>query len=239
MITEYKIPLQFKPGKFHLNELPANNKDVLLLSCGKYDILSYFVPKYRTEVRLYNITEQLIQNYLYATYNDNGQLKYVELIQDDDVRLLFISYIDDADARAEVLDYAEQSAYIISCELLKCKEKVSRLFIEYYRDCEAMDFAAKIGTVAEKQVLIDSLGEKANRRDFVEMVTNNSGNYPHEKRIECDRYTLEIMMLCANPDIQIELLDMAIDVMTNIIRDNVVDKLNKSDDFKFIAEEYD
>lgn len=239
MIIEYRIPLQFKSGRFHLSELKADNEDVLLLSCEEYDILSYFVPKYRKEVQLYNITEQLIQNYLYATYNDSGQLKYVELIQDDNVRLLFISYIDDADARAEVLDYAKQSADIISGELLKCKEKVSRLFIEYYAEVGAIDFAAKIGTVAEKQSLIDRLGTKANQRDFVRMVTDNSGNYPHKNRIECDRNTLDIMMLCANPAIQEELFNTAIDVMTDMIRDNVVDKLDKSDDFKFIAEEYD
>lgn len=238
-MKEYKIPLQFKSGKFHFSELPTNNENVLLFSCEKFDILSYFVPKYKTEVRLYNITEQLLQDCLYATYNDNGQLKYVELIQDDNIRLLFINYIDDADEKAEVLDYAEQSADIISNELLKCKEKVSRLFIEYYRAVGAIDFAAKIGTVADKHTIIDSLGDRAKQCSFVESVIDNSGDYPHENRIECDRNTLDIMMLCANPDIQIELLDMAIDVMTNIIKNNVVDKLDKADDFKFIAEEYD
>lgn len=238
-MKEYKIPLKFKSGRFHFSELTANNEDVLLLSHGEYDILSYFVPKYRTEVRLYNIAEKLIQDCLYVTYNDNGQLKYVELIQDDDIELVFISYIDDADAKTEVFDYAEQSADIISNELLKCKEKVSRLFIEYYREVGVIDFAAKIGTVADKQTVINSLGEKAKQHDFVEMAIDNSGNYPHKNRIECDRDTLNIMMLCANPDIQHELLITAIDMMTNIIKNNVVDKLDKSDDFKFIAEEYD
>lgn len=238
-MKEYKIPLQLKSGKFHFSELPTNNEDILLFSCEKFDILSYFVPKYRTKVKLYNITEQLLQDCLYATYNDNRQLKYVELIQGDDIRLLFISYIDDADEKAEVLDYAQQSADIISNELLKCKEKVSRLFIEYYKEVGAIDFAAKIGTVADKQALINSLGERAKQHDFVESIIDNSGDYPHKNRIECDRNTLDIMMLCANPDIQLELLDMAIDVMTNIIKNNVVDKLDKADDFKFIAEEYD
>ena len=238
-MKEYKIPLQFKSGKFHFSELPTNNENVLLFSCEKFDILSYFVPKYKTEVRLYNITEQLLQDCLYAIYNDTGQLKYVELIQGDDIRLMFISYIDDADEKAEVLDYAEQSADIISNELLKCRDKVSRLFIEYYREVEGFDFAAKIGTVADKQALIKSLGDRAKQCSFVESVIDNSGDYPHENRIECDRDTLNIMMLCANTDIQVELLDMAIDVMTNIIKNNVVDKLDKADDFKFIAEEYD
>ncbi|MDE7097855.1 MAG: hypothetical protein K2O60_01740 [Ruminococcus sp.] len=238
-MKEYKIPLQFKSGKFHFSELPTNNENVLLFSCEKFDILSYFVPKYKTEVRLYNITEQLLQDCLYATYNDTGQLKYVELIQGDDIRLMFISYIDDADEKAEVLDYAEQSADIISNELLKCRDKVSRLFIEYYREVEGFDFAAKIGTVADKYALIKSLGDRAKQCSFVESVIDNSGDYPHENRIECDRDTLDIMILCANPNIQLELLDMAIDVMTNIIKNNVVDKLDKADDFKFIAEEYD
>lgn len=239
MEAEYKIPLKFNSGQFGLNELPSDNENFLTLNLEQCDVLSYSVPKDGTEVRLYDITEKLIRDSLFATYDNNGQLKYVELIKDDIKRLIFINYIDNEDAKAEVLDFAEQSADIISNELIKCKDKAARLFIEYYKEVEGFDFAAKIGTVADKQAALDSLSEKARQRGLEKMVVDNSGDYPRKNRIECDRYTLEIMLLCAAREIRSELLDLAINVMTERIKNNVIDVIDKSDDFKFIAAEYD
>lgn len=239
MAVEYKIPLEFKSGKYGFSTLSSDNVNSLTLSLGECAVLSYSVPNDGTEVRLYNVTEQLIHDGLFATYDNSGQLKYVELIQDDDIGLVFINYIDNEDAKNEVLDFAEQSADIISNELIKCKDKVARLFIEYYKEIEGFDFAAKIGTVADKQAAIDSLSERARQRGFEKMVVDNSGDYPNENRIECDRHTLEIMLLCATREIRSELLDLAIDVMINRIKNSVIDVIDKSEDFKFIAAEYD
>lgn len=237
MNKEYRIPMQFKAGKFHYSELFDNGADVLTLFHEQFDILSYFTPNDNTEIRLYNVSEQAMQNDIYVTYSNTGQLKYVELIHNDEVRLLFINYLDDNDAKSEILDFAEQSADIISNELLKCKDMVARLFVEYYRAAEGFDFAAKIGTVKDKQTVIDSLSEKAKQRGLGKMVVDNSGDYPNTNRIECDRDTIEIMLLCSSS--KISLMDMAINVMIDNIKNKVIDSLNKSDDFKFIVSEYD
>lgn len=243
MATEYKIPLQFQAGTYSLGELPQDAADVLTLTLGDYDILSYHTPKDGAEVRIYSsvgfmITEQMIRDGLSATYHDDGMLKYVELTQGDHVRLVYIGYRDDEDAKAEILDFAEQSAEIISDELLSSSKKAARVFIEYYRD-ENIDFAAKIADEAEVQAVIDSLGERADQPDFAAYAVNNSGNYSNENRIECDRHTLNIMLLCAPRGIGNELMDLAIDTMIAGIKARVTDQLDKTDDFQFIAEEYD
>ncbi|MBQ7782876.1 MAG: hypothetical protein IJ368_02810, partial [Oscillospiraceae bacterium] len=83
MISEYNLPLFFREGKFSLNELPIADKNALLLYVDECSVLSYNVPKYGTQARLHDITAQQILNNLYATYNDNGELQYAELIDNN------------------------------------------------------------------------------------------------------------------------------------------------------------
>lgn len=239
MATEYKIPLKFKSGKYNITELLADSENVLILSLGEFGVLSYSVPEYETEVRLYDITEQIIENTLFATYDDCRVLKYLEFIKDDEKRLVYINFTDNEVAKEKIIDFAEQSADIISNELIKCKDKVARLFIEYFCDGESVDFAAKIGTAADKQAAIDSLSERAKQRGLEKSVIDNSGNYPHKNRVECDNHTFGIMLLCAMPCQYSELFDLAVDIMTKLIKNSVIDTLDKSDDFKFIVSEYD
>lgn len=239
MIIEFKIPFLFKAGKFHYSELGENSENVLTLFHGQFNILSYYTPNSNTEVRLYDVSEQSLKNDMYVTYNHSGILKYVELLHGDEVRLLFINYLDENEAKSEILDFAEQSADIISNKLLQCKDLVARLFIEYYKDYEGFDFAAKIGTVKDKQAIIDSLTEKSQQSGPEKTVVDNSGDYPNENRIACDRHTIEIMLFCSPVEIRNDLLDMVISVMTDNIKNKVIDRLNKSDDFKCIVSEYD
>lgn len=240
MATCYKIPLQFQAGRYRLSALPTECADALTLTLGACDILSYNTPKDGIEVRLYSkigfmLTEQLLQEGLCATYSEDGMLKYVEVTQGEDVRLVYIGYRDDEDARAEILDFAEQSAENISSELLRFNKKAARLFIEYFYDGEGVDFAVKLADEADVQAVLDSLGARANQPDFAAYAVNNSGNYPNENRIECDRETLRIMLQCA----PCALWDTAVTALTAGIKARVIDKLDKTDDFQFIAEEYD
>ena len=94
---------------------------------------------------------------------------------------------------------------------------------------ESFDYAAKIVTDADRQALLANPGERAAKRmsnpRFVQMLLNNSGNYPHEKRVPCDTHTIGIMLQCAPCD----LLDYVIQEMTERIKAQVVPKLDKTD----------
>ncbi len=238
MAIEYKIPLQFPEGKYGLGDLPQDAADVLTLSLGEFEILSYPTPKDGTEVRIYSsigfrITEQMIRDGLSATYSNDGMLKYVKLTQGDTVRLVYIGYRDPEDAKAEILHFSEQNAEIISHKLLKSNKKAARIFIEYYRG-ESVDFAVKIADEADVQAVLHSTGNCTKQPDI-----NESGNYSSEDRITCDCHTLDIMLLCAPNSCGNELMDLAIDTMIAGIKVCVMDQLDKTDDFQFIVAEYD
>jgi hypothetical protein len=238
-MDEIRIPLHFREGMYHLNELPTESDDFLLLRLEPCEIVSYSVPGKSNVVRLYNLEEQFVLDHLTTTYRETGELYCVELRGDEDVALVYLHYLDENDAKAEVLDFAEQSAAQISEELLQCHDKVFRLFIEHFYDGESFDYAAKIVTDADRQALLANPGERAAKRmsnpRFVQMLLNNSGNYPHEKRVPCDTHTIGIMLQCAPCD----LLDYVIQEMTERIKAQVVPKLDKTDDFQFIMAEYD
>lgn len=237
MENEYNIPLKFRAGQYNLTKLLSGSESAITFSLKAGGVCSYSVPYYGTEVRLYGITEQIIRDALFATYDDNGQLKYIEIVSNDEVRLIYIHFLDNECAKEEILDFAAQSASIISNELIACKEKVARLFIEYFYDGEAVDFAAKIGTVADKQAIIDRLSGGDGQHDLE--IVDNCGDYPFKNRIECDTNTFSVMLLCAAPEFRSELFGLAVDIMEKYIKDKVVDVLDKSSDFKFIVSEYD
>ena len=235
MNEEIRIPLHFKEGVYPLSSLPAETEDDLVLCSDPSDILSYRVSKERNTVRLYSIPKQDILNYLTATYRSSGELYCVELRNGDDVLLVYLHFLDAEDAKAEVLDFAEQSASMIADELLCCREKVFRLFIENFYDGESFDYAAKIATESDRKTLIASAGDRADDPKFLRMLVNNSGNYPYDNRIPCDSHTIGIMLQCA----PCPLYEFVVNEMTKRIRERVVPLLDKTDDFQFIASEYD
>lgn len=232
MKDKYNIPLQFKNGKFSLAKLSTIDDNCLLLSHDDYDILSYFVPEYGTDVRIYSVTEEDIKETLFAVYNENGQLENIEITCSGKTKLVYIHFSDNENAKENMWKFANFYAVKISDRIISCKEKVARLFIEYFYDGAAVDFAAKVGTVRDMQSIIEQYGEGTTAVD-------NCGDYPYENRVECDSDTLGIMLLCSEPDFRSDLFGFAVYVMINSIKERVLDVIDKAEDFKFIAKEYD
>ena len=235
MNEEIRIPLHFQEGVYSLDTLPTESDSNLTLRLESYDVVSYIVPGQGNEIRLYDLKKQDILNYLTITYRNNGELYCVELRDGEEVLLVYLHYLNVEDAKAEVLDFAEQSASLIAEELLRCHESVFRLFIEYFYDGESFDYAAKIATETDWKTLLTSVNKRADDPKFIQMLMNNSGNYPRENCIQCDRHTIKIMLQCAPCDLH----DMVVNEMTERIRERVVPLLNKTDDFRFIVSEYD
>jgi hypothetical protein len=68
---------------------------------------------------------------------------------------------------------------------------------------------------------------------------DNCGDYPEQNRAECDVDTLKVMLLCTPVKIIGDMLELVIDTMTERIKANVIDRLDKTEDFRFIAVAYD
>ncbi len=227
MEKDYRIPLKFKAGKYSLSELTEDD-EAIALHLGEYDIFSYYTPKDGKEVILYNIDEKTIESGLYAAYDDEGRLKYIQLTKNGEFKLVYIAFESNEEAKMTLFDFAEKSAEYISQQLLRVKEKVARIFVEYYYDGQAFEYRAKYGTLSDMKAVAGK-----------DWDIDNCGDYPEQNRAECDVDTLKVMLLCTPVKIIGDMLELVIDTMTERIKANVIDRLDKTEDFRFIAVAYD
>ncbi len=229
MKENYKVPLKHKEGTYKIEEIGNFSGEFIDIEYIGCDIFRYIVPKYDKEVRIYGVKENHVFT---ATYDGDGIIKHIELKREKRTELVYINFKDNEHAKENIWQYSCFWGDRISEKILEYKGKVSRLFIEYFYDGDAVDFAAKIGTPKDVQNIFAQYGDGSDAID-------NSGDYPFENRIEADNDTLRILLLCTDNDFDCELCGFSVYVMTERIKENVLDKLDKTDDFKFIAEEYD
>ncbi|MDE6781843.1 MAG: hypothetical protein K2J40_10345 [Ruminococcus sp.] len=244
MKEKFSIPLKYKEGTFRAEEIKnfrGEAIDVEYLGCG--ELYKYIVPKYNREVVIYERSAD-DNPIVTATYDSNGVIKHIELQRNKRTELMYINFPDRETAKENIWQYSCFWGDWISEKILERKEKISRLFIDYFYDGQAVNFLVNTYTPEDVRKVIDdynkyieSKGEKYKRRYYP--VEDSSGNYYHDREIIPDTETLRIMLLCTDNDFAGELYEFAVYVMTNRIKNNVLDKIDKTEDFKFIAEEYD
>lgn len=229
---EFKIPLRFKAGSFKFGELSGGSDETLVLDYdSEYELLTYSAPMYENEVRVYTVPRELMPNALSAVYNESGALDKVELAEAERTRLIYIWFKDINASKRVVLKYVKEQADRMSKEILGRKQKLARLFFGKFYDGEAVEIAVKTATAEEVQAVIDEYGEQSS--------ADNSGNYPVEKMIMLEYEPLEVMLMCTNGDFRSMLFDLAANAAEERIKSRVLDKIAKTEDFKFISEEYD
>lgn len=143
----YKIPLKFKTGEFKFSELNSCKEDesLNLDYDTEYQMITYKVPMYENEARIYTVPRDFMPGALTAVYGDSGEL-------------------DTAD---------------------------------------------------------------------------NSGNYPVENMFMLDYEPLGVMLMCTNCNFQSMLFGLAAAAVEERIKSRLLDKIDKTDDFQFISEEWD
>lgn len=232
-MIEYTVPLQFKAGTFKFNELDPSDEDTLTLCYDeKYQLLTYDAPLYGNEVRIYTVPREQMPNGLTAVYDDTGTLDKIEFTGGERTRLFYIRFKNISKSERGVLKLVKEEADKISKEIIGRKQTLARLFIEKFYDGEAVDIAVKTATAEEMQAVIDEYDGELRTAD-------NSGNYPVENRIELDREALGVMLMCTLCHFQNMLFNKAAEAFEERIKKRVLDKIDKTDDFKFICDEYD
>lgn len=226
------IPLKFKAGKFRLDDLNGGDEKLTLCYDEKWELLTYNVPEYENEVRIYSVPRELTPNALTAEYGDDGGLERVELTENDRTRLIYIRYADNKLSKSGVLNFVEKQADKIADEIIGRGQKLARLFIGRFYDGEAVELAVKTATAEEVQAVIDEYDGDTEAAD-------NSGDYPAENMIMPDCETLGVMLMCTDCDFQSELFDLAAAAFEERIKERVLNKIDKTEDFKFISEEND
>ena len=231
-MADYIIPLQFKAGAFKFDELDAVDGEALTLCYDeKYQLLTYDTPLEGSEVRVYTVPRELMPNGLTAVYDDTGTLDKVEFSDGERTRLFYIWFKNISKSERGVLKFVKEQADMIAKEIVGKKQILSRLFVEKFYDGEAVDIAVKTATAEEVQAVVDKYGEPSS--------ADNSGNYPVENRFEIDRETLGVMLMCTSGIFRSMLFGKAVEAFEERIKKRVLDKAKKTDDFRFICEEYD
>lgn len=230
----YKIPLRYNAGEYKFGELPDDKPgECLELEYdNEYQLITYNVPMYGNEARIYTVPRELMPNALTAVYNDSGELDKVEFSEGERTRLIYIWYKNISASERGVLKFVKEQADKISKEIIAKKQTLARLFVEKFYDGEAVDIAAKTATAEEMQAVIDQYNGELQTAD-------NSGNYPVENRIEIDREALGIMLMCTLSHFQSMLFNKAAEAFEERLKSRVLNKIDKTEDFKLISEEYD
>ena len=232
MSEVYNIPIKYKEGVYGINDI-IDIDDAIELNYEEYgEIVTYALPnfEYGQEITLYSIPKNTLETTLQATYDNNGHLKKVTINNGNKEVLLYIHYKNMEETKEKIKNFAIENANDIIKKIYMCKEKVSRLFVEYFNDVEYMDFHAKIGTKAQKIAL------EKEYPDYNDIV-NSCGDYDSEY-INGDNDKLKIMVSCADND-EFDYFQFAVDIMTELIKEKALVKLDKADDFEFLCMEYD
>lgn len=230
----YKIPLKFKAGKFKFSELNIGEEDesLNLDYDTEYQMMTYNVPMYEHESRIYTVPRELMPNGLTAAYGDSGELDKVELAEAERTRLIYIRFKNIEASEKGVLKYVKEQADKMSAEIIGRGQKLARLFFGKFYDGEAVEIAVKTATAEEMKAVIDEYGGKLDTAD-------NSGNYPMDNMIMLGCEPLGVMLMCTDGCFRSELFNLAAAAVEERIRSNVLHKIDKTDDFQFISEEYD
>lgn len=226
------IPLVYKEGVYGVNDFGEDIDDdnaIFFDYDTQYQMLTYDIPVEGREMNLYSVPKEDLIRTLHAVYDKDGILQNITATLDGRETLLYIRYEDKEHAKREIRDFAIRNADAIVEQIRQCTEVVARLFIEYYADSENMDYHAKIGTAAQREML------RQKYRD--EDSCDNAGNYPAEN-IEGDNSMLITMVRCAE-GYPPETFQYAVEIMSKHIEEHALAALDKTEDFKFICAEYD
>lgn len=238
----YKIPLTFKAGKFKFSELnTCEENEVLNLNYrAKHELMTYNVPVYQNEVRLFFVPQNLIPDGLCAVYDDSGKLDKIEFAEAGDTRLVYRHFQDISSVKESILEYAYEQADKMCVEIARKKQPLARLFIGTFYDGEALEIGVKTATAKELKAVSDKYIQDPDAADDCDkypkeslmLITAISRGCDDKNMILLDGEPLGIMLLCTDHDLQGNLLDMAI----SAIKERILNKFVKTDDFKVIVE---
>ncbi|MDE6677460.1 MAG: hypothetical protein K2K02_00310 [Ruminococcus sp.] len=239
---DYSIPLNYKEGTFNVEEITDFNGKTLDMKCVcDNGIFEYTVPVRDREIRTYyNETARIydvpVNPVFTATYDSDGVIKHIELHRKDRTDLVYINFHGYEHSKETIYKYSCYLGDWISEKILERTEKIARLFIDYCGDYFSPSILVNAYTPEDVQETIERTMEQFGKP--YDDYSAEYYNYPNDS-IEPDSETLRIMLMCTDANFCCELYDFVISSITERIKNNVLDKIDKSDDFKLILSDWD
>ena len=182
------------------------------------------------DLTLYGIPEDELVQTLQAAYNKNGRLEKITAHIKDKEMLLYIYYENREAAKQEIQKFALETADAMIAEIAKCKEEVSRLFVEYFWGRRGNGFSCRDWHES---------GEDCNRTEYPndKDVGDGFGNYSSDY-INGNNKGLYTRVKCADNE-SMDFFYYAVEIMEKHIQEKAPEFLNRTEDFRFISYQYD
>lgn len=232
-MSEYKIPREFQAGEYKFGELNGSDECLVFNYDEKYELLTYEAPVIESEVRVYTVPREKMPAELTAVYDKDRALeKIIFSNAGEPERLLYMWFRNIMKSEHAVLKYVKAQADEIAKKIIKKKRTLSRLFFGRFYDGEAVELAVVPATAEEAQAVIAE-----NDGDI--SAADNSGNYPRENMLAVVNEPLAVMLMCTYGEFRSMLFNKAALTFEERVKDRVLEKISKTEDFQIISEEYD
>lgn len=234
MLELRDFPLTYKEGVYSVADFSQDIEGDNAVSFdydAQYQMLDYNIPvgqEWR-KMTLYSVPEGELVRTLRAVYGKDGTLQKITAVLKGRETLLYIRYESEEDAKEKIRRFAIRNADAIIEQIQQCTDVAARLFIDYFCDGEYMDYHAMIGTAEQMEAIRQKYPD--------EDCSDNSGNYPSEF-IEGDNEMLKTLVRCAQ-GYPSENFQYVVDIMSKHIEEYALPTLRKTEDFKYICNEYD
>ncbi|MDE6501233.1 MAG: hypothetical protein K2L10_04045 [Ruminococcus sp.] len=233
MAENFRIPYNYKEGTFRAEEITDFSGETIDIEYRGCDVFGYILPEHYWEVDIYNVPENPVFT---ATYDSDGVIKHIELHRKDRTDLVYIHFHNNEHAKEIVYKYSCYWGDWISEKILERKEKIARLFIDYSADYFSPSILVNAYTPEDVQETIERTIAKFGKS--YDDYSADYYNYPNDSIVP-DSEILRIMMMCTDENFCCELYDFVISSITERIKNNVLDKIDKADNFKLILSDWD
>lgn len=240
---------------FHEEVTAEKGLKLTLDKSRKSVVLSVYENELYHHLVLYDMKQGDIDR-LTAVYDENCLLKNIGISEADRRRFLYIRIDDHDTARSLILHCAKKIGRTIAEKVLlrRSKGRARRLFAEYYICGQQLDYHVIYATEEEVRAVWDEFAAEygvdgvtkycnINIHDHI----NNSGEYSHDDEnliSDSDRIMeggiehLGLLLACVPNEWHSECFELAIATLDGCMEE-IVPLLDRTDDFKFISEQYD
>ena len=230
--TVYRVPFKHKAGEYQIKRLKGGEDSLEVTCFDGYDIVQRSGGNSDRRFRLYHVDEKSF-DFMTAIYDKDGVLKNVGISGDDSRRFLYLRIDDPQAAENLIRCCAGKSGSNIAAELLKRSGRVRRLFSEYAWDGNFFDYHVIYATEDDVCKVFDR-----GAAEYGGDIIDNGGEYSHDDTVSCDTERLAVILSCIPDDFDYGFFRIAVNVMDKYVR-GVIPQLDRTDDFKFISEQYD
>lgn len=230
MENNFRIPLEFECGEygiryFNMFCLPEyEDYECIELNLSKNKVLTYNLPYSDIEVKINSVSEFDFASTLRAIYDKYGSLLCVRFKRKDRTKLIYVR-LDEQSAEDWAKNFLNVHSIDIANEVKNRQKKQSRLFFCYTCNDDDVYLDMKLCPNDEYQRL-KNLGANVNK----------SSSYSKKYSIDDCFDNLKTIILCTPENLRKKLFAFSVYYIMNNIISNVIEKIDKTEDFKFIAE---